>query len=382
MRFDRATILRRVRRLRHPVAFGRWILHTLRTQRSIDRQIRTHIDSHADAAVVPQRRRMTFPSSAEEVRKADFFNMFWYYQAELLPGLFTKGIYPRDLPMLPRIMLRQCDPAGMSFLEMGPMEGLMPVLMKRRGADRVLAVDAIDGCAEKMEALKHYYGVDFDFKTVGLMYDLYRKLDGEAFDIINCSGLLYHVFSPISILAGLRPLVKRNGLFVVSTNIIQDPGYFMEFNNAGRIQDESNTFWYISVPLLDYMLRYLALAPIDACFLWHSSLAQPGVRLRFDKPSGYMSVVCRAVDDVIPSQGDGWMARSAEHSWERRGLSDWQMAKDQPLSSVVYRRPPNREAWHSDTETLDLWKFAQTMPEISSVSNLEDSHTLMLDHIS
>ncbi len=304
--------------------------------------------------------------------------MYWYYEAELLPGVFAKGMHPRDLPMLPRLMLRNCDPAGKSVLEIGPMEGLIPVLMKRRGAERVLAVDAIDGCAEKMEALKHYYQVDFEFKVVGLMYDLSRKLPGEAFDIINCSGLLYHVFSPLNVLAGLRPLLKRNGLLVVSTGVIRDPGYFMEFNNAGRIQDESNTFWYMSVPLLDYMLRSLALAPIDACFLWHSSLSQPHVRLKFDKPSGYISLVCRAVDDVLPVEGDDWMKRAAEHSWEHRGLCDWQLAKNQPLSTVHYQHREERGGWRDDTGTLDLWKAAQSMPDFSSTSNLEDSHTLRL----
>ena len=382
MRFNRATIWRRLRRLKDPIGTVRRLLHIFREQRTIDRQINIHIDKHQSAAVEPERRPVSFPSSPVDLRKTDVFNMWWYYEAELLPGLSTKGIYPREIPMLPRIMLRECEPAGKSFLEIGPMEGIMPVLMKRRGAERVLAVDAIDGCADKMEALKHYYRADFDFKVVGLMYDLYAKLNGEAFDIINCSGLLYHVFSPMSVLAGLRPLLKRNGLLVVSTGIIRDPGYFMEFNDAGRIQEESNTFWYISVPLLDYFLRYLGLAPIDCCFLWHDQMAQPHVRLRFDKPSGYMSVVCRAVDDVIPAQGDEWMARSAKHSWEHRGLSDWQMAKGQPLSSVVYRGRPNREAWNAETNTLDLWKACGMMPDISTALKLEDSHTLRLDHTS
>jgi len=369
---------RRLRRLKDPVALVRWMRHNRAQQRSLDRQIRTHIDNPETAAVTVQRPRMIFPSSPEELKKADFFNMWWYYGAELLPSLSTKGVYPDDMSMLPRIMLRECDPAGQSFLEMGPMEGLMPVVMKRRGADRVLAVDAIDGCAEKMEALKHYYNVDFDFKVVGLMYDLHRKLAVDAFDIVNCSGLLYHVYSPLSILAGVRPLLKRNGLLVVSTPVIRDPGYFAEFNNAGRIQDENNTFWYVSVPLLDYMLRYLALAPIDCCFQWFSSFAQPHARLTFDKPSGYMSVVCRAVDDVLPAGGDQWMARSAEHSWEHRGLTDWRKVRSQPLSSAVYRRPPHREAWRADTGTIDLWKATETMREITIPARPGESHTLRL----
>src|SRR5258705_892533 len=152
MSLDLAAIRRRLRRLKDPAGFARWMLHLGRERRSIDRQIQAHIDNPEDAAVVPHRPRMTFPSSPEELKKTDFFNMWWYYGVELLPGVFTKGIYPDEMSMLPRIMLSECDPAGRSFLEMGPMEGLMPVVMKRRGAARVLAVDAIDGSARKMEA--------------------------------------------------------------------------------------------------------------------------------------------------------------------------------------------------------------------------------------
>jgi SAM-dependent methyltransferase len=376
-----ARFRRRLRRLKDPLGFARWLLNIFRVRRTIGRSIRAHIDGgQLESAVTPRRPPMHFPSSPEELRKSDVFNDWWYYDAELLPGVVTKGVYARDFAMLPRVMLRRADPAGMSFLELGPMEGLMPVVMKRRGASRVLAVDGIDGSPVKMEALKHYYGVDFDFKVVGLMYDLARKLGGEAFDIVNCSGLLYHVFSPINIVAGLRPLLKRNGLLVVSTGVIREPGYFMEFNDAGRIQEESNTFWYLSVPLLDYMLRYLALAPIDCAFAWHDKVATPHVRFRFDKPSGYASVVCRAVDDVLPAAGDSWMERSVKGSWEHRGLCDWELARAQPRSSVAYHGAPESSLWRPETSSVDLWKAAQTLPDAGRAETLEDTHALMLDH--
>ena len=66
-------------------------------------------------------------------------------------------------------------------------------------------------------------------------------------------------------------------------------------------------------------------------------------------------------------------------SWEHRGLVDWRLAKGQPVSSVAYRRPPNREAWRDDIKQLDLWKAAQTLPDISNVSDLEIPHALRLD---
>lgn len=34
-----------------------------------------------------------------------------------------------------------------------------------------------------------------------------------------------------------------------------------EFNAGGRMQDEANTFWYPTLELLEYQLRYLRLHP-------------------------------------------------------------------------------------------------------------------------
>ena len=134
------------------------------------------------------------------------------------------------------------------------------------------------------------------------MYDLNNKLrkSGRAsFDVINLSGLLYHVFSPLMVLAGVRPLLKRNGLMIVSTNVVVDDAFTMQFNNAGRLQEEINTFWYLSVPTLDYLLRYLKLAPIDCLYIPHRDV-KSFARLVTDVESGYLSVVCRARTILYP----------------------------------------------------------------------------------
>jgi 2-polyprenyl-3-methyl-5-hydroxy-6-metoxy-1,4-benzoquinol methylase len=88
----------------------------------------------------------------------------------------------------------------------------------------VVATDATDHCQAKMAALRHYYGTEFSFQKVGLMYDLahkLRKAGNAGFDVINLSGLLYHVFSPLMVLAGVRPLLKKQGLMIVSTNVVK-----------------------------------------------------------------------------------------------------------------------------------------------------------------
>src|SRR6266545_4389451 len=172
--------------------------------------------------------RQSFPDAAEDLAKSDVFTGWWYYSVELMPGLITKGQYPDSFPMLPRILLRNCDLRGTTCLDVGSMEGLIPVVMCRQGAKTVLATDAIGHCREKMAALRHYYQATFEFQKIGLMYDLtnkLRKLGTPSFDVINLSGVLYHVFSPLMVLAGVRALLKRNGLMIVSTNVVIDSDF-------------------------------------------------------------------------------------------------------------------------------------------------------------
>lgn len=275
----------------------------------------------------------TYPQTPEELRASSLLNSWWYYSVELMPGVIARGQYPDSIPMLPRIIMRRCDLRGASCLDIGSMEGLMSVLMARGGARRVLALDGVDHCLEKLAAVKHYYGVSFEYRTVGPMYSLSEKLGGEGFDLINCSGLLYHVVSPLTVLTGLRASLKRNGLMIVSTNVIVEEEAFADFNSAGRLQVEPNTFWYLSTGLLDYVLRYLRLAPIATAYQPHDTMATDW-RMRTGKPSGYLAILCRAVDRILPTEEDEWMSDSSNRSWEYDWLVDWEHAAAQPRSRI------------------------------------------------
>ena len=118
-----------------------------------------------------------------------------------------------------------------------------------------------------------------------MMYALCQQFHDDSFDLINCSGLLYHVVSPMLVLLGCRPLLKRNGLMIVSTNVVLADRCLMEFNDGGRLHEEANTFWYLSVKYFDYLLRFLKLQPIDCAFYPHR-LFRSDVRHVSDAPRG------------------------------------------------------------------------------------------------
>jgi len=323
------------------------------------------------------------PATHSQLSEHDIFTQWWYYSIELLPELITKGQHKRNAPMLSRLLLRNASLKGTDCLDIGSMECLIPTLMVRGGAKYTKAVDAIGHCAGKISAVKHYYDVDFDYQNVGLMYDLDKKIQG-CFDMINCSGLLYHVISPYHVLAGIRPLLKKNGLIIVSTNVINSSEYRMEFNNHGRFQEEANTFWYITIPLLEYMLKMLKLKPIDCLYYPHDntmadeSITKENSRFSFfnDKPSGYLSVVCRAVDTPDADKDDDWMKNATIGSWEYLELTDWTRVENNPTSDIKYTVPPERE---SSLQT-DLLQTVNSQKPATNTSeeSTPDTHVLKL----
>ncbi len=340
-------------------------------------QIGSRTHTHTSKPAPPR----AYPSSVAQLQNDRLMQQGWYYGMELIEGFGMQGIYPEDFPMLPRQMMRNCELHGAECLDIGTMEGLMPVLMCRGGASRVLATDASEHCLEKIDAVKHYYGVDFDFRTVGLMYDLHQKLPGEGFDLINCSGLLYHVVSPMHVLLGVRPLLKRNGLMIISTNVVISERHLMEFNDGGRLQEETNTFWYLSVKYLDYMLRFLKLQPLDFAYYPHR-LIRSNVRYLTDVNSGYLSVVCRAHDAVLPVAGESWMGKAVAESWEMTGLSDWQRAAQQTRSAIRYKKEPDAAFWRADGSGLDLHAAVVAAPDPAPATDPADTHFLHLSHLS
>jgi 2-polyprenyl-3-methyl-5-hydroxy-6-metoxy-1,4-benzoquinol methylase len=315
-------------------------------------------------------RSRRYPRTREAMLNWEAYSSFWYYSVELLPDITTKGIYPEKLPHLPRMLLRNCDLNGADCLDIGSMEGLIPVLMCRQGARRVLATDFNYHAYPRMRIVQRYYDVDFSFKRIGLLYDLSNKIcfpRWRGFDLINVSGVLYHVFSPFQVIAGLRPLLKRGGIMIVSTNVVERDGHFMEFNNSGRLQSEINTFWYLSIQMVDYMLRYFQLVPIDC--LYYKYPPEDGVRYVEDVTTGYLSVACRAVNDKGAPFGDKWLTESIEKGLEY-SLCNQKMIDAQSLSNIGYR---------NGNESIELSRRVRLSPPLESAPHPHDSNLLRLN---
>ncbi len=299
---------------------------------------------------------------------------WWYYTVEREDGQYYQGVYPDDMVLLPRVNLASIDLRGMKTLDICTMEGLMPTLMCKGGAAEVVATDnerpsayPRDGndtmlqMAPKVNEVRRLSKTNWQYEVVPeftpVSHHLLKHGYGQ-FDLINLSGLLYHVYSPMHWLGAVRPLVRDGGLAIISTNVSYHDSPVMVFNEKGFLQPNLTTYWYPTVSLFDYLLRYFRLAPIRAIY---SRSAPPH--------NGYMSVICRAMPDVVADADDTWMQPSAWHSWDSMWYGGLEMAKRSERSSIGFKQP-------FEERRISLFDTTLNTPEIPHLG--ATAHTAIL----
>ena len=150
-----------------------------------------------------------FPNTQRELEQSELFGENWYYSVELLPGVYTPGANHRNIG-LTRSLLARTDVANRSCLDIGTMEAAIPVLLSRRKATPVVAVDLFN-CNDRIAAVQHYTGTRFEYFP-GLTHELtapFLEERGYAnFDIVVLSGVLYHCYGPMHVLAMARSLLR------------------------------------------------------------------------------------------------------------------------------------------------------------------------------
>jgi SAM-dependent methyltransferase len=231
----------------------------------------------------------------------------WYYSLEVEPGVFTNGLDLSNIA-LTRAALRNIEVTGLECIDIGSMECLVPVLLMRRGAQRVVAYDRLD-LRERVTWLQGKLGVRFDYRCGFPLSRLAEHLGEHAsFDLVVFSGVLYHMFEPLAGLLAARRLLRNGGLMIVETAAVVNEEVANYFNANGRYLDGDN-YWLPSVACLDYWMRFARLLPLDC---WYSVGSIPGCRI---------AVVARAIDRPAAEPGDEWITLA--HHYAFRDYIDW-----------------------------------------------------------
>ncbi len=314
----------------------------------------------------PARRAPELPGSAEAIEGSKAFNQYWYYSVELVPGVYTPGQKHLNLG-LTRDLLSRCEVENRRCLDIGTMEAAVPVLLSRRKANEVVAVDVMN-CEEKIQTVRHYTGARFNYHggiTHARTAPLVRRRYGGNFDLVVLSGVLYHCFGPLHVLAMARSLVRTGGLMIVETFTAVDKLQAMFFNARGTLSPDSSTYFLISVPLLEYLLRYFKLTPID-CVASHPVTIE-------GRKCARVAITCRATNALGPG-ADPWM-EAAVGQVDYLTLIDWDSIESSGENPPAYASPASRFAGSDGSCDVTRTVFESApldLPERVAMIGLED----------
>jgi hypothetical protein len=156
------------------------------------------------------------------------------------------------------------------------MEGLISVLLKRRGSRSVVALDVID-LTERVQLVRVCTGQNFDYIPNVPMGRVTQVLSEKArptwwgsklrrgFDVVVLSGVLYHVFSPLHAIGLARTLLRQGGLLILETAASDQDVYAQNwvFQGDRWIYPNGTNTWFPTLRLLDHFLRFMKLKPVD-----------------------------------------------------------------------------------------------------------------------
>jgi SAM-dependent methyltransferase len=286
--------------------------------------------------------RDNLPSADTIYSQAELDVTPWYYSMEMEPGKLTSG---QTFPNvgLTRTLLQRADLNGHDCLDIGTMEGLIPILMQRRGARSVTAYDRPSALTSRIASVKERFGVDFDFVSGFPLAELPANVDHRTFDVVVMSGVLYHLFSPPAGLAVARGLLRNGGLMIVETAAVIADEPAMYWNSASRFGGES--YFLPSVTWLDYFARFLRMEIIDCAYLEWATI--DGLR------TGRVAFACRAVMDVPGDPDDHFIKGTFHTEVDLAEHLDWKRCRS-AFPAVAYEAPSWRTLRHQSTSLRAL----------------------------
>lgn len=232
----------------------------------------------------------------------------WYHSIEYERGKYTSGKNFDNIIATRTLISRIENLKSADCLDVGTVDTLLAILLERRGAKFVLAADMVN-YSERVSWLQSKLGSKIEYLfNVGSMsyvdsikswyatrrihepgYFSMETPEKVGFDLIVCSGYLYHVFSPIHALGQLRTLLRNDGLMIIETALVVEKQNIMlnSFTAGNYVYGKPGDTWFLSPGLLDHYLRFFRLKPIDCAYI-----RQGPSLIR-------CAITCRAIDEWI-----------------------------------------------------------------------------------
>jgi tRNA (mo5U34)-methyltransferase len=139
---------------------------------------------------------MAASRSSEDIRRQIERLGPWFHNIDLGGIATAPNHFLGDFPTVKWQSFRDAIPgdlSGKTVLDIGCNAGFYSLEMKRRGAARVVGIDADEAYLDQARFAADVTGLDVEFRNLSV-YDVGAL--GEAFDIVLFLGVLYHLRHP------------------------------------------------------------------------------------------------------------------------------------------------------------------------------------------
>lgn len=192
-----------------------------------------------------------------------FASTRWFHAIDL--GAFaTSGRFPAGEPQNVTLygamdLIQHIDLRGAAVLDIGTADGLISFGAVALGAGRVVATDSVE--RESFLLAREALDLDVDYAPRMQIRDLVDRFGRGSFDLIVCSGVIYHMLNPASAFFECRKLLTEHGLLIVESAYDKnwDQAAIL-VNNEQEVFLEPNTY---SMPTKRAVLGLMKLACFD-----------------------------------------------------------------------------------------------------------------------
>ncbi len=176
----------------------------------------------------------------------------WYHSFHLADWLKIEGSHDGDsvLASLDRLGFPQ-DFSDKTVLDIGCNAGYYSFVAKTRGAKRVVGVELDPHYVQQAQYLSNVLGLDVEF-----INEDGHNVDASpgTFDIVICTGLMYHIADPTNLLSKLSALCTDT--ILIESEFLLDPALtsmarFIE----GAYMDDPTNWWIYGPQCLEGMVR-------------------------------------------------------------------------------------------------------------------------------
>ncbi len=176
----------------------------------------------------------------------------WYQSFNLADWLRIEAVHDSDsvLACLDRLGFPR-DFSDKIVLDVGCNAGYYSFVAKSRGAKRVVAVELDRHFLQQAQYMSNLLGLDVEF----LHDDVHNVNTGlGTFDVVICTGLMYHIADPTNVLARLSDVCTD--MLLIESEFLTDPALtsmarFIE----GTYRDDPTNWWIYGPECLEGIVR-------------------------------------------------------------------------------------------------------------------------------